>query len=808
MKISYKWLKEYINIDLDIDKVSEILTDTGLEVEGVEEVESIKGGLKGVVIGEVKSCEQHPNADRLKKTTVDIGGEELLPIVCGAPNVAAGQKVLVATVGTIIYSDEGEFTIKKSKIRGEISQGMICAEDELNLGTSHDGIMVLDNDAVVGSSAADYFNIESDYVIEIGLTPNRTDAMSHYGVARDIKAALLLQGHENISLGLPSVDKFKVQSNNLPIEIDVQDYDACPRYSGVSITGVKVETSPDWLQNRLKAIGLGPINNVVDITNYVLHETGHPMHGFDADKIAGNRIIVKKAEGGTKFTTLDEKERTLDENDLMICNAQEGMVIAGTMGGLNSGVTENTTNVFLESAYFNPVSVRKTAKRHALNTDSSFRYERGVDPDTGIYALKRAALLIQEIAGGEIAMDIVDVYPNPIQAFDVDLNLDRMNRLIGQEIEEASVKNILSSLDISITSQTGRDLKLSVPAYRADVQREADIIEEVLRIYGFNAIEFGSKMNISVAQSDPKGEARYRERISTALSGRGFSEIMNNSLTKPSYYNQNGFNAEDCVEMLNPLSQDLAVMRQSLLFGGLEVIAYNTARQRSDIRIYEFGKTYLNKEGNYSEASKLGIWISGKELPENWKSDSSTTDFFTIKSEVQNIISQLGFTNATENELENSEIFDFGLSININNRSVARLGKVSSKLATSMDVKQDVFYADLDWNYLASKAKKVKVQFQEVAKYPEVRRDLALLLNKEVKYADLKEVAAKTERKILRSINLFDVYEGKNLPEGKKSYALSFTLRDNEKTLNDKQVDKVMQKILDALKSKFELELR
>ncbi len=807
MKISYNWLKEYINTDLAPDTIAEILTDTGLEVEGVEEIETVKGGLKGIVIGEVLSCEPHPNADRLKKTTVDVGQGDPLHIVCGAPNVAAGQKVPVATVGTTIHSDDGEFKIKKSKIRGEVSEGMICAEDELNLGASHDGIMVLDADAKTGTPASEYFNIESDHIFEIGLTPNRTDAMSHYGVARDLRAALLRHQHENVELSLPSVTSFSVTSKTLPIAIAVEDEDACPRYTGVSLKNVKVGPSPDWIQNRLRAIGVGPINNVVDITNYVLHETGHPLHAFDADEISGNKVIVKHLPSGSKFTTLDDKERELDENDLMICNEQGGMCIAGVFGGTKSGVTENTTNVFLESAYFNSVSVRKTAKRHGLNTDASFRYERGVDPEMTLYALKRAALLIRDIAGGEIAMDIRDVQAKKIEHAEVELNLDRMNTLIGQEIEPEMVRSILRSLDIQIKSDSGRNLLLSIPPYRADVTREADVVEEVLRIYGFNAIDMGEKMNISVAQTDPKSEGRYREKLSIALSGRGFNEIMNNSLTKPGYYNGNGFLPEESVEMLNPLSQDLAVMRQSLLFGGLETIARNSNRQRPDLSLYEFGKTYRKTTDGYQEALRLGLWKCGQQGLESWKAPAGKTDFFFLKSEVELLLERLGFENWEERDSDHP-VFAYALGIFINNREVITLGKVNEKLARTAEVKQDVFFADLDWEYLAKKARKNTITFRELPKYPEVRRDLALLLDKPVRYADLKAAAQKSERKILRRVNLFDVYEGKNLPEGKKSYALSFTLRDDEKTLNDKQVDKVMEKILGSFKHQFGAELR
>lgn len=808
MKISYNWLKEYINTDLSPDTISEILTDTGLEVEGVEEIETIKGGLKGVVIGEVLTCEPHPNADRLRKTTVNVGNGEPLHIVCGAPNVAAGQKVVVATVGTTIYMEDGDFKIKKSKIRGEVSEGMICAEDELNLGQSHDGIMVLPEEAVVGTPAAEYFNIESDFVFEIGLTPNRTDAMSHFGVARDLKAALIRQGKEGIDLSLPGVSGFNVQNQNLPIDITIENTEACPRYAGVSLTNVKVGPSPDWLQNRLRSIGLSPVNNIVDITNFVLHETGHPLHAFDADKISGKSIHVKNLAEGTPFTTLDDKEHKLHQEDLMVCDDTEGMVIAGVFGGKKSGVSENTTNIFIEAAYFNPVSVRKTAKRHGISTDSSFRYERGVDPEMTIYALKRAALLARELAGGEIAMEIKDEYPNPISPAEVEVNLDRINTLIGQDIPAEMVRKILNALDIQIKSDSGKNLLLSIPPYRADVTREADIVEEVLRIYGFNAIEIDNKMHISVAQTDARDEARYREKISEALSSRGFNEIMNNSLTKASYYNQGGFSSDNSVEMLNPLSQDLSVMRQSLLFGGMETIARNANRQRPNLSLYEFGKVYSKDEkGGYHEEMKLALWKTGNEQEENWKTQVEKTDFYYLKAEIEHLLKLMGFEEFDQQEVELAYC-DFALSILINKKVIGHIGKVSKSVSKLTEVRQDVYYAELEWTYLTKKARKNKILFQELPKYPEVRRDLALLLDKSVKYTDLRQSALRSEKKILREVNLFDVYEGKNLAEGKKSYALSFTLRDDDKTLNDKQVDKVMEKILGSFKHQFGAELR
>ncbi|MGB0176033.1 MAG: phenylalanine--tRNA ligase subunit beta [Owenweeksia sp.] len=666
--------------------------------------------------------------------------------------------------------------------------------------------MILDPSAKVGTPASEYFDIKTDYTIEIGLTPNRTDAMSHYGVARDLRAALIRHGEQGVEIQLPSVGAFTVDNTELPIEVIIEDTEACPRYAGVSLTNVKVGTSPEWLQNRLKAIGVGPINNIVDITNYVLHETGHPLHAFDADHITGNKVIVKTLDEGTVFTTLDEKKRELHRDDLMICNEKEGMCIAGIFGGLKSGVSRSTTRVFLESAYFNPVSIRKTAKRHGLNTDASFRYERGVDPEMELYALKRAALLMRELAGATISMEICDENPNPVKGFEVHLNLDNMTRLIGQEIEPGMVHTILNALDIRIKAESGQNLVLEVPAYRADVQREADVIEEVLRIYGFNAIHIDDKMNISVAQTDTRDEARYREKISESLSSRGFAEIMNNSLTKSSYFEQWGFNPAQSVLMLNPLSQDLNAMRQSLVFGGLEAIARNSNRQRPDLRLYEFGKAYSKTEEGYSEKNRLALWVSGRENPESWKTQDQPSDFYTLKTQIHYILSVLGLE--VEEKESDHPMFDYSLSLFLNQREVVTLGKLKQVISRHMDIRQDVFYADLDWSYLAQKSRKQKIRFAELPKYPEVRRDLALLLNKDVAYSDLKSTAQKTERKLLRQVNLFDVYEGKNLPEGKKSYALSFTLRDDEKTLNDKQVDKVMNNILERFKKEFAAELR
>ena len=807
MKISYNWLKDYITTSLSPQEMAEILTDTGLEVEGLEEIETIKGGLRGVVIGEVKTCVQHPNADRLKLTTVDVGQKKDLQIVCGAPNVAAGQKVLVATVGTTIYTDDGSFEIKKAKLRGEVSEGMICAEDELGLGDSHDGILVLPEEAEVGMEAADYFKVESDHVFEIGLTPNRTDAMSHYGVARDLKAALIRRGETGVDCDLPSITPFSVTARDLPVQVTVEDEQACPRYTGVSLKNVQVTDSPDWLQNRLRAIGLSPINNVVDITNFVLHETGQPLHAFDLDQIKGAAIRVKKLPTGTSFTTLDEKERKLAADDLMICDEERGLVLAGVFGGMNSGVTNKTSRVFLEAAYFDPVGIRKSAKRHGLNTDSSFRYERGVDPQMTLYALQRAAILIRDIAGGQISMDIRDVHPGKIQPVQVKLNLRHMNTVIGKEIEPEITRRILNALDFQIKAESAEELLLEVPTYRVDVTREADVIEEVLRIYGFNNIPLPEKMNISIAAHDARSSEKLREKASQILSGRGFQEIMNNSLTRADYHQEQwGFKGEPDVEILNPLSNELGVMRQSLLFGGLESIQRNINRQRPDLHFFEFGKVYAGGK-NYRESEQLAIWLTGAARPESWRTGSEPGDFYQLKSEVIQLLDRFGISDFDETAAE-SEVFSDGLRIKAGSETLAELGNIKPEILQLADVKQEVFFARIEWQSLVGLSQKQQIRFRELPRYPEVRRDLALLIDKSVSYRDLRNAALKVNSKLLRKVNLFDVYEGKNLPAGKKSYALSFILRDDEKTLNDKQVDHVMASLLKEFQSRFKAELR
>ena len=806
MKISLNWLQQYIKLDLEVNQISEFLTDTGLEVEGIEEIESIKGGLKGIVIGEVVTCQQHPNADRLKVTTVNIG-ESVLDIVCGAPNVVAGQKVLVATIGTVLYDGEESFKIKKGKIRGEVSMGMICAEDELGLGASHDGIMVLPNEVEVGTLASDYFKIENDTVFEIGLTPNRSDAMGHFGVARDLKTVLNHNGSE-LEMCLPTLKHFKTDNNNLSISVEVENSELCPRYSAVSISGIKIEPSPEWLKNRLKSIGIESKNNIVDVTNFVLHETGQPLHAFDAKKITGNKIVVKTLSEKTKFITLDEVERDLSAEDLMICNEKEGMCLAGVFGGLDSGVSHSTTSIFLESAYFNPVSVRKTAKRHHLSTDSSFRFERGCDPNMTLYALKRAALLIQEIAGGEISSEIVDIYPNEIKHFELELTYKKLDSLIGEKIEREAVKSILTDLEIEVVSETQTGLSLKVPPFRADVQREVDVIEEVLRIYGFNTVKIPSKLNTSISHSDEVNPEQIRNITSDLLSSNGFSEIMNNSLTKESYIHLiSELNEQENVKILNPLSQDLNVMRQSLLFSGLENISYNINRKNQDLKLYEFGKTYHKVEGENQEKEHLMLLLTGKVNSENWNTTKDKTDFFVMKEKVEHILFRLGITKIKSEEISTYG-FSEGLMYKHKKNRLVCFGKVDKKIIKSFGIKQELYYADFNWDLILNLVLNTKIKYLEVSKFPSVKRDLSLLIDKEVTFKELNTIAKQTETKILKSVNLFDVYVGDKLPEGKKSYALSFILEDNTKTLTDKYIDKVMNKLISSYETKVGAEVR
>ncbi len=811
MKISYNWLKDYIKTDLPAIEVAKILTNTGLEVEGIENFESVKGGLEGLVIGKVTSCKKHPNADKLSVTKVDVGTGEDLAIVCGAPNVAQGQKVVVATVGTTLYSGDEEFKIKKAKMRGEPSEGMICAEDEIGLGTSHDGIMVLDDSAQIGTPAKDYFKIESDTVFEIGLTPNRIDGASHIGTARDLAAFLKSE------LVKPSVDQFKVDHHNLPIEIEVEDRNACPRYTGVTVSNVTVQPSPGWLQNKLKAIGLKPINNLVDISNFVLHETGQPLHFFDADKIDGNKVIIKTLAEETPFVTLDEVERKLSSEDLMICNKNNGMCIAGVFGGMRSGVTENTKNIFIESAHFNPVYVRKTAKRHDLHTDASFRFERGTDPNITVYALKRAALLIKEMAGGEISSDIVDVYPETVKDYEVELTFKNLKRLIGKEIEKDQVKSILKSLDIKIISESDEKLSLEVPTYRVDVQREVDVIEEILRIYGYNNVEISEHVNSSLSYSQKPDKEKIQNTISDILTANGFNEIMCNSLTKADYYNGlEKYSPGHLVKIYNPLSNDLNVMRQTLLFGGLESIVYNQNRRNPDLKLYEFGNCYYLKSSEsenplkkYNEEKHLALFITGNKTEESWMQKEEPTSFFTLKSYVENILERLGFNNHDMVQEEySSDVLTEGLKYRVNNKELVCFGILPKKLLKSFDIDTDVYFAEFQWDNMVKLSSKNSIRYTEIPKYPEVRRDLALLLDKSVKFAQIKDLAYKSEKKLLKKISLFDVYEGEKLGENKKSYAVSFILQDENKTLTDKQIDKIMNNFIRIFESELKAQIR
>ena len=808
MKVSYSWIKDYLNVELNALDCAKVLTDTGLEVEGIQEVESVKGGLKGLLVGEVLTCEQHPNADRLRITSVDIG-IEIVQIVCGAPNVARGQKVIVASVGTLLYDDKGvSFKIKKGKIRGENSLGMICSSDEIGLGGGHDGILELDASAVNGTPASTYFKLESDTVFEIGLTPNRSDAMGHLGVALDLRAGLAAQGTK-LELCRPSLEAFKVDNTNHAIEVEVTDAAACPRYAGLTMTGIKVASSPDWLRKKLEAIGLTPINNVVDITNYVLHETGNPLHAFDAAKIKGNKIVVKTLKNDQKFTTLDEQERKLTTNDLMICNSEEAMCIAGVFGGLESGVNLNTTSIFIEAAYFNPISIRKTAKRHALNTDASFRFERSVNPNTVVWALKRAALLIQEIAGGVVSSEIVDVYPKPIKHFKVDFTFDKCNRLIGEVIAVSTLKEILANLEIEILDETETGFSLAVPPYRADVTREVDVIEEILRIYGYNRIAMSGRINASLSINPKPDTHKIQERISELLSSNGFHEAMCNSLTKSSY--SDGFESlkkEAQVVLLNPLSQDLNALRQTLMFGGLESLAYNINRKTSDVLLYEFGKTYNKFGENHIEERHLALWATGRKQASNWNSSKDKVDFFYLKGMVEKLLQRLGLHKGISLNPIQTDFFSEGLAYKIRKKKILEMGYVRPAHLKSFGIKQEVYYADLNWDAILELLKDQKTTYKEVSKFPEVRRDLALLLDKEVLFSELESIALRSDKNILKEVSLFDVYQGAKLPDGKKSYALSFLFRDEEKTLTDKVVDKAILKIFKSLEHQLKAELR
>tara|TARA_R100000306_G_scaffold889_2_gene2356 strand:+ start:2955 stop:5381 length:2427 start_codon:yes stop_codon:yes gene_type:complete len=808
MKISYNWLKQFIKLDWSPEKTAELLTDLGLEVEGIEKFTSVPGGLEGIVVGHVTECSEHPNADRLKLTKVDLGNGDPVQIVCGAPNVAKGQKVPVATVGTTLYDTEGEpWKIKKGKIRGEVSMGMICAEDELGLGQSHDGIMVLDKKLQPGSLVSELFEIENDVIFEIGLTPNRADAMSHWGVARDLRAGLL---QENISLELitPSTSSFHIDNRTLKIDVDVKDLEKAPRYCGVTISGLSVEQSPSWLQNRLQAIGITPINNVVDITNYVCHDLGQPLHAFDAAKINGSEVQVKTLPAGTKFTTLDEVERELHEDDLMICDAEGPMCIAGVFGGINSGVTETTTSIFLESAYFDPVSVRKTAKRHGLNTDASFRFERGIDPNTCKYAMLRAALLIQEIAGGEITSEIVDIYPKKIEDHQVYLNFDNATKLIGEEIAPETIKEILTSLEMKINSVTESGIGMLIPAYRNDVTREADVIEEILRVYGYNNINFTEKLNASIAITQPVEDYKVQNKVGDQLTALGFHEMMANSLTNPDFVNfSETLKSEFNVEMLNPLSNDLSVLRQSMLFGNLEALAYNSNRRMQNVKLFEFGKTYHNFSEGRIENKHLSVLISGDKTEDNWSVPSKQTTFFYGKGIILSILERLGINAISEKDTKN-DIFSEAIAISANKKTLVEFGILKKQLAKKFDIDAEVFYADFNWDEVLNAISRKGFHVKPIPKYPQVKRDFALLLDEKVTFKELREAATQTEKKLLKDMNLFDVYTGKNLPEGKKSYAVSFTLQDENKTLTDKQIDKIMKKLQQRFEKDFGATLR
>lgn len=820
MNISYNWLKEYVSFDLNPNEVAEALTSIGLEVGSVEEVQSIKGGLEGIVIGEVLTCEPHPNSDHMHVTTVNLGSGDPVQIVCGAANVAAGQKVVVATIGTKLYDGDECFTIKKSKLRGIESLGMICAEDEIGIGTSHEGIIVLPEDAVPGTPAKDYFNIKSDYVIEVDITPNRADACSHYGVARDLYA-YLVQAGKKTALTRPSDEMFAVDNHDLNIDIEVVDPAMCPRYAGVTIKDVTVKESPEWLQNKLRLIGLRPINNIVDITNYILHAYGQPLHCFDADKIKGGKIVVRSMPQGTPFVTLDGVERKLDERDLMICNVEEPMCMAGVFGGLDSGTTETTKNVFLESAYFNPTTVRKTARRHGLSTDSSFRFERGIDPNNVIYCLKQAALLVKELAGGTISMEIKDNYPAPIADFTVDLKYQYVHDLIGKTIPVETIKSIVSSLEMKIISETQDSITLQVPPYRVDVQRPCDVVEDILRIYGYNNVEIPTTLKSSLTT---KGEVdrsqKLQNLISEQLVGCGFNEILNNSLTKSAYYeNLETYPLKNSVMLMNPLSNDLNCMRQTLLFGGLESIQHNANRKNADLKFFEFGNCYYyNAEKKnpekalaaYSENYHLGLWVTGKRVTNSWAHAEENSSVYELKAYVLNIFSRLGLNlgSVVFGNLAN-EIYSAAVSIHTRGgKLLATFGIVSKKIQKAFDLDNEVYYAEINWTELMKAVKNVKVSYTEISKFPSVKRDLALLLDKNVQFAEIESIAYETEKKLLKAVELFDVYEGKNLEPGKKSYAVSFLLQDENATLNDKQIDKIMNKLITNLENKLGAKLR
>ncbi|WP_440422183.1 phenylalanine--tRNA ligase subunit beta [Prevotella merdae] len=820
MEISYKWLKEYVDFDLTPQETADVLTSCGLEVDSLEEVQTIKGGLKGLYVGKVLTCEMHPNSDHLHITTVDLGKGEPQQIVCGAPNVAAGQKVIVADLGCVLYDGDKEFVIKKSKLRGVESNGMICAEDEIGVGTSHDGIIVLPEDALVGQPAAEYYHLESDWVIEIDITANRSDALSHWGVARDLYAWLKRNGY-NTSLHRPDCSEFTVDNTNLPIDVEIENTEACKRYACVSITGCEVKESPEWLQDKLKVIGLRPINNIVDITNYVMMAYGQPMHCFDADMVKGNKIVVRTQPEGTKFVTLDGEEHTLGEHDLSICNAEEPMCIAGIFGGKGSGTYDTTTNVVLESAYFHPTWIRKSARRHGLSTDASYRFERGIDPNGIIYALKQAAILCKQLAGGKVSMEIKDVYPTPIADARVQLDYEYVDRLIGKKIGNDMIRSIVESLDMKVISETDTGLELDVPAYRVDVQRPCDVVEDILRIYGYNNVEIPTQLKSSLTILGDEDKAYHHQNvISEQLVGCGFREILNNSLTKTAYYTElNHYTEDTTVKVMNPLSSDLGVMRQTLLFGGLESICRNVNHKMPNLRFFEFGNCYhFSPEKNndedpikaYTEDMHLGMWLTGKRVEGSWAHADEQSNFYELKAYVMNIFTRLG-VNPGIVVAEKSDNNVFGKALALKARSgklLCEMGTVSHKLLKKMDIDQDVFYADINWNNIMRAIKKNETLYHDISKFPSVSRDLALLIDKSVEFEQIEQIARQTEKKLLKSVELFDVYEGKNLPEGKKSYAVNFILQDETKTLNDKQIEAIMTKLINNLKQKLGAELR
>ena len=820
MNISYNWLKEYVDFDLTPEEVAAALTSIGLETGSVEEVQTIKGGLEGLVIGEVLTCVEHPNSDHLHITTVNLGNGEPTQIVCGAPNVATGQKVVVATLGTKLYDGDECFTIKKSKIRGVESIGMICAEDEIGIGTSHDGIIVLPEQAVPGTLAKDYYNVKSDYVLEVDITPNRADACSHYGVARDLYAYLIQNGKQ-ATLKCPSVDAFAVENHDLDIKVTVENSEACPRYAGITVKGVTVKESPEWLQNKLRLIGVRPINNVVDVTNYIVHAFGQPLHCFDADKIKGGEVIVKTLSEGTPFVTLDGVERKLNERDLMICNKEEAMCIAGVFGGLDSGSTEATTNVFIESAYFHPTWVRKTARRHGLNTDASFRFERGIDPNITIYCLKLAAIMVKELAGGTISSEIKDVCVAPAQDFIVELAYEKVNSLVGKVIPVETIKSIVKSLEMKVTNETAEGLTLAVPPYRVDVQRDCDVIEDILRIYGYNNVEIPSTLKSSLTTKGEEDKSnKLQNLIAEQLVGCGFNEILNNSLTRAAYYDGlESYPSNHLVMLMNPLSADLNSMRQTLLFGGLESIAHNANRKNADLKFFEFGNCYYfdadkkNPEKTlaaYAEDYHLGLWVTGKKVSNSWIHADENSTVYELKAYVENILKRLGLDlrNLVVGNLTD-DIFAAALTVHTRGgKRLATFGVVTKKLLKAFDIDNEVYYADLDWKELMRAIRSVKVSFKEISKFPAVKRDLALLLDKNIQFAEIENIAYETEKKLLKEVELFDVYEGKNLEAGKKSYAVSFLLQDETQTLNDKMIDKIMSKLVKNLEDKLGAKLR